>query len=152
MAKKGLNCDCEGWQVGFNQICAAQAMESNRAAGARYTGKIFAFCPWCGRSVKEEDQSDNRMKKLDDISRELGKIANSYALEKKGGVGCRLHEASNNIIDAQKIIKGEAEASIPMEFIMRSMGLGHSGTGVSMADLMEKDEQYKEDLENEENG
>lgn len=90
---------------------------------------------------------EEKLKRLDEISDELFKMANDFALAKKPGVGCYLHESVNNIFAAQKNIKSGSE-EIPIEFISRSMGLG---MGTSMIDLQIKDEKYRDDLKDENN-
>lgn len=94
------------------------------------------------RAVIEAMTEVQKMKRLDEISEELFKMANEFALEKKPGIAVFLHEAVNNISDAQKNDKLSYD-KIPVEFIERSCGLG---MGTSMMDLQIKDEQYEEDL------
>jgi hypothetical protein len=92
--------------------------------------------------------TEERIKRLDEISEELFKMANEFALEKKPGIAVFLHEAVNNISDAQKNNELNYD-KVPVEFIERSCGLGR---GTSMADLQIKDEMYAEDLEKDKNG
>jgi len=40
-------CRCKAWKESMPQIEAAQALEFIH--GGAYTGKPFAFCPWCGK-------------------------------------------------------------------------------------------------------
>lgn len=79
---------------------------------------------------------DKRIKRLDEMSDELFKMANEFALEKKPGIAVFLHEAVNNISDAQKNNELNYD-KVPVEFIERSMGLG---MGTSMIDLQIKQE------------
>ncbi len=88
---------------------------------------------------------DKRIERMEEISAELFKMANEFALEKKPGVAVFLHESVNNIRNAQENF-GLNHAKIPVEFIERSCGLGR---GTSLLDLQLKDELNAEDLENE---
>lgn len=94
---------------------------------------------------------DKRIKRLDEISEELFKMTNEFALEKKPGIAVFLHEAVNNISNAQENfdLNKYNKLEIPIEFIERSCGLGR---GTSMADLQIKDDMYAEDLEKDKNG
>jgi hypothetical protein len=80
--------------------------------------------------------TEERIKRLDEISEELFKMANEFALEKKPGIAVFLHEAVNNISDAQKNNKLNYD-KVPVEFIERSCGLG---MGTSLIDLQIKQE------------
>jgi hypothetical protein len=93
---------------------------------------------------------DKRIKRLDEISAELFKMANEFALEKKPGVAVFLHESVNNIRNAQENFELNHN-KIPVELVERSCGLG---MGTTMADLILKDDLYAADLEKEkkENG
>ena len=93
----------------------------------------------------EAMSKEERMKRLDEISTELFTMANSFAGNETGNIAAYLHESVNNIFSAQKIFTREKKDEIPVEFIARACGLG---MGTAMADLLLKDEKYREDLEN----
>jgi hypothetical protein len=94
------------------------------------------------KTVIEAMTEEQKMKRLDEILEEVFIMANSFAGDKgPRGVASTLHESANNIMRAQKILKGEEEPGIPMEFMLRSMGLG---MGTSMMDLKIKEEDLNE--------
>jgi len=84
---------------------------------------------------------DKKIKRMDEISEELFKMANEYALEKKPEVAVFLHESVNNIRNAQENHKLNHD-KIPVEFIERSMGLGG---GTSLIDLQIKQEMNQDE-------
>lgn len=45
-------CDCVEYQEGMPQIIGAQCLANNH--GMKYTGRIFLYCPWCGKKREEE--------------------------------------------------------------------------------------------------
>jgi len=49
-------CVCEDFKIGMPQIINAQVMSSPiiHSWGAKYTGKLFKFCPWCGKILTLE--------------------------------------------------------------------------------------------------
>lgn len=51
-------CECEDFKIGMPQIINAQVMASSiiHSWGSDYTGKMFRFCPWCGKELTEEDK------------------------------------------------------------------------------------------------
>jgi hypothetical protein len=90
------------------------------------------------RAVLEAMTDDQKMEKLDVLLEEVFMMANSYAGNRGPvGVASMLHESANHIMKAQKILTGEAKPGIPVEFMLRSMGLG---MGTSMIDLQIKQE------------
>ncbi len=91
---------------------------------------------------------DARIKRMEEISAELFKMANDFALEKKPGVAVFLHESVNNIKNAQENFDLNHN-KIPVELVERACGLGR---GTTMADLILKDDMYAEDLERKKNG
>lgn len=44
-------CVCKNWHNCMPQIVGAQVFCSNQAAGPKYKGTKFKFCPWCGRKL-----------------------------------------------------------------------------------------------------
>ena len=99
------------------------------------------------KKVIEARTEEQKVKRLDEILEEVFIMANSFAGDRgPSGVASILHESANNIMRAQKILSGEEEPGVPVEFMLRSMGLG---LGTSMLDLQLKDEQYADDLDNE---
>lgn len=42
-----VECSCEGWKNGADQIFAAQIRDT-LATGVKYTGGVMKYCPWCG--------------------------------------------------------------------------------------------------------
>jgi hypothetical protein len=44
-------CNCEEWKNSMPQITAAQTFCALQAAGPKYTGEPFQFCPWCGQRL-----------------------------------------------------------------------------------------------------
>lgn len=90
------------------------------------------------RLIIEAMTPEAKMERLDEMLTEVFIMANSFAGNKgPRGVASILHESANNIMRAQKILKGEEEPGIPMEFMLRSMGLG---LGTSLMDLQLKEE------------
>ena len=79
---------------------------------------------------------DKRIERMEEISSELFKMANEFALEEKPGVAVFLHESVNNIRHAQENF-GLNHAKIPVELIERACGLGR---GTSLLDLQLKQE------------
>ena len=55
-----LNCTCDDWKDCAHQIFAAQ--ELAWLNGWEYEGKVFKFCPWCGKELFKAltQNSDNR--------------------------------------------------------------------------------------------
>ena len=108
--------------------------------------------PYNGESIMAKDMSkemramtpENRFKRLDEIVDEVFAMANAFALEDAPGVGCQLHESVNRIWAAKKAFES-GDGKIPIEFALRSMGLG---MGTCLTDLLLK---YADDLENESN-
>jgi len=50
-----MKCDCPDWKY-MKQLDEIQYLAGMK--GIYYTGKIFKFCPWCGKPLKpEEEQS-----------------------------------------------------------------------------------------------
>jgi hypothetical protein len=49
-------CNCGDWKIGMEQIEGAQMFAATR--GIKYTGPIFAFCPWCGEPLVEETKEE----------------------------------------------------------------------------------------------
>lgn len=47
--KEYLSCDCDGWNIGANQIFNAQII--NSIHGMPYTGTKWIYCPWCGQEL-----------------------------------------------------------------------------------------------------
>ena len=84
-----------------------------------------------------ELSTDEKLQMLDEMSSLLFNMANAFAMDKVMGVGTYLHESSNNISSAQKIIKGEAGPEIPMAVVRRA--LGYQEPMVNMEDLKGKD-------------
>ena len=52
-------CDCEGWKSSANQIFGSQTLAWTH--GISYTGKIWKFCPWCGKTLVEEKKEENNV-------------------------------------------------------------------------------------------
>jgi len=46
----GVWCTCDEWDKYFKEILGAQLLAWNH--GARYKGKPFRFCPWCGKTLE----------------------------------------------------------------------------------------------------
>lgn len=52
--KTKVECsNCKEWKEGMTSITAAQLLAHNH--GMKYTGKIFKYCPWCGKPLKVEE-------------------------------------------------------------------------------------------------
>jgi len=98
------------------------------------------------RKVIEAMSKEERMERLDELSTEIFIIANSFAGNETGNIAAYLHESVNNIFSAKQIFTGEKKDELPMRFIAEACGLG---MGTTMADLLIKNELYKEDLEKE---
>jgi hypothetical protein len=41
------DCSCQDWKEGMPQIEGAQVLAHTH--GTAYTGKVFLYCPWCGK-------------------------------------------------------------------------------------------------------
>lgn len=51
-----LKCDCEDYEGSMAQIIRAQLLE--HVHGGQYTGKVFIYCPWCGKLLIEEKKNE----------------------------------------------------------------------------------------------
>lgn len=52
MSKQIVKCECRGWQEGMQIINGI--FINAFLHGMEYNGKIFSFCPWCGKKLKLE--------------------------------------------------------------------------------------------------
>ncbi|MDA3808630.1 MAG: hypothetical protein PF440_12050 [Thiomicrorhabdus sp.] len=50
---KERRCNCADWDKFMKQIVDAQVFHALR--GVKYAGKVFKFCPWCGKALDKED-------------------------------------------------------------------------------------------------
>lgn len=71
----------------------------------------------------EEMTQDERMEYLDKLGEQIFYCANAFALEKRGAIGCTLHESVNQIMKAEKMFNGEEDEVIGISAVMRSMGV-----------------------------
>ncbi len=49
--KKQVNCECDDWAVNIEVLNMGVIM-NHIHGGNGYTGKIFKYCPWCGKELK----------------------------------------------------------------------------------------------------
>jgi len=75
------------------------------------------------QKVIEAMSKEDRIKRLDELSKEIFIMANSFAGDETGHVATYLHESCNNIHRAQKIFSGEQKNEIPLNFLLRSLGI-----------------------------
>ena len=53
-------CDCEDYKESMPQISSAQVLAWTHKM--LYTGKVFVYCPWCGKKMNptEREKSENK--------------------------------------------------------------------------------------------
>lgn len=50
-----MNCICKDWKENLPKLNSPFMMAiSHPHIVKEYDGKIFVYCPWCGRKLKEE--------------------------------------------------------------------------------------------------
>ena len=54
---------CNEWHTNMSQIIDAQKFCDNQAAGPKYTGSKFKYCPWCGKELHKYQSKTNPHKK-----------------------------------------------------------------------------------------
>ena len=57
------DCDCADWQKCSPQIDAIMTLAWNH--GIQYTGKVFVYCPWCGKRLAETDTEKGKTDETD---------------------------------------------------------------------------------------
>lgn len=50
-------CECPDWAPSVDILNGAFVMSSIHGGGG-YTGKLFKFCPWCGKELKEVESKN----------------------------------------------------------------------------------------------
>jgi hypothetical protein len=51
-----LSCPCPDWPANIEALNAPIITQAVRSGGFwQYRGKPFAFCPWCGKALHEEE-------------------------------------------------------------------------------------------------
>jgi len=48
-------CDCDYWFTGIAYICLMEGMALSKQIA--YTGKRFDYCPWCGKKLKDDEET-----------------------------------------------------------------------------------------------
>jgi hypothetical protein len=48
-----MDCECKGWKESVPQIEDAQVLAWKQ--GREYTGEKFLFCPWCGKTLNNQE-------------------------------------------------------------------------------------------------
>lgn len=48
--KTNKMCKCKDWKENINKLNAGAVMSFIHGMGG-YSGKIFSFCPWCGKKL-----------------------------------------------------------------------------------------------------
>jgi hypothetical protein len=81
-----VECFCEDWISGMSRIVDRIDFES-------YTGSTFRYCPWCGESLSNVDET---VKELDELRKENTRIDRDIAL---------LQEASTALLERAKKLK-----------------------------------------------
>ena len=56
-------CDCEGWKQSCPQIDVIMTLAWSH--GVPYTGKVFVYCPWCGKRLAETDTEKGKTDETD---------------------------------------------------------------------------------------
>lgn len=56
-----MTCTCKDWQPNIDKINGFIAMQTHMAWGNKrgYDGKVFVYCPWCGKKLKK-DKKDSK--------------------------------------------------------------------------------------------
>lgn len=51
-------CTCKDWEPGIEKINAYIGLQFARSGGAtQYTGKPFEYCPWCGKKLIDDEDT-----------------------------------------------------------------------------------------------
>jgi len=56
MKKTNVKCSCPDWKPNMEKLNAPNLFlhARNSETYKGYEGKIFIYCPWCGKELKEE--------------------------------------------------------------------------------------------------
>jgi hypothetical protein len=49
-----MKCECEDWKENIDKINTGIIFMGVHGCGG-YTGKVFVYCPWCGKKLSEEE-------------------------------------------------------------------------------------------------
>ena len=61
-----MNCTCKDWKPNIDKINAPITLQTLRSGGAyQFDGEPFHFCPWCGKELVDEQESDKPNQALD---------------------------------------------------------------------------------------
>lgn len=53
---KGKYCGCEDWEPNIEKVNSLMCSAFNISHGLTgYNGKIFKYCPWCGKKLKNKE-------------------------------------------------------------------------------------------------
>ena len=50
-------CKCEDWKENIEKINDPIEFQAIRSCTSGYTGKIFVYCPWCGKELEKENET-----------------------------------------------------------------------------------------------
>ena len=51
-----MACSCKDWKENIDKLNSGFVLQSVHGMGG-YSGKKIAFCPWCGKKLKEKESS-----------------------------------------------------------------------------------------------
>ena len=54
-----VECSCADWKQSADQIFMSQIRDTLHT-GNKYTGRMFEFCPWCGKSLVKTKSEDKQ--------------------------------------------------------------------------------------------
>jgi len=47
-----MKCNCKDWEENIDILNGPTVLQSIRTGSKGYTGKVFVYCPWCGKELK----------------------------------------------------------------------------------------------------
>ena len=50
---KTFECNCDDWKENISKLNSSFTLQSIHGLGG-YSGKVFIYCPWCSKKLKEE--------------------------------------------------------------------------------------------------
>ena len=76
-----VECFCDEWKTGMEQIVGAQVFLSTRAGYTPYTGATFRYCPWCGEAVHNIVEKDKTFKEIEEELKVIDKEVDTLQRE-----------------------------------------------------------------------
>lgn len=56
-----MDCTCIDWKQNIDKLNSPFVLQSARSGGkSQYNGKVFEFCPWCGKNLHGKAKDDRK--------------------------------------------------------------------------------------------